>query len=554
MKHAAIGANSPEAQEAIRRWDELKSERGWHEQTWEDLARLIRPQRGGFGASDLANRKMEKPLSSAPIMAQINFASGLYGTLTNPANKWLTFRTADPDLNKWQPMKEWLSIVSDRVLASYRPSVSPFYDAAIQLFSDISTFGNAPQYDEIDLTSRKIMDVTVSLAEVVWDIDWYGQVVEVVRCFKVTPRAAVRIFTKTGDELPQKVHELAEKGDPGKITFYQHVKRNETFERGKIGVNGKQWSSAYACEVEETLVRKSGYDEMPFYVPRWEVDSGHTIGTGPGFTALASARVLHRMDDATIRAAQFAADPTILAPDRETWPLSGRIRPGSVVYGGMSANGQKRVGRMDGAAGIGLTIEEKNQKIEEIRDAFHYMLMNLAGRTGMTATEVMAIQEEKLRLMAPHSGRIQHEYLSPKNSRRFSMLWRAGQLPPPPQGVPRNTALEIEYTSAAALAQKSAEGAAVMRLAEDIGVLAAFDPTAKYRLDGSAAADVMQEARGAPAHVLRSAEEAAQLAKAEQEAARQTQQMQMMQQGGMAIRDMAQAGASLAGAQGGGQQ
>ena len=66
-----------------------------------------------------ADRQLEKPLSSAPILAQSNFSAGLYGTLTNPANKWFGFRTNDPDLNNSQPAKLWMDAVTDRVLKLY---------------------------------------------------------------------------------------------------------------------------------------------------------------------------------------------------------------------------------------------------------------------------------------------------------------------------------------------------------------------------------------------------------------------------------------------------
>ena len=61
----------PRAEEAARRWDELKALRAPHEPDWEDLARLIRPQRGGFTSANPAQARTDKPLSSAPIIAAI---------------------------------------------------------------------------------------------------------------------------------------------------------------------------------------------------------------------------------------------------------------------------------------------------------------------------------------------------------------------------------------------------------------------------------------------------------------------------------------------------
>lgn len=542
MMQSAIGTQSEAARLAQQRWDELKSDRSRHERMWEDIARLIRPQRGGFGLDNPANRDLITPLSSAPIHAHANFAAGLYGTLTNPANRWFGFRTDDDDVNAWHPMRLWLDTVSSRVLASFLPAVSTFYTAATQAFSDLAAFGNGAQYDEVVTEEKKILDVTLSLAEVVFDIDGFGRVCEAVRKFQLKPAAAARMFK--ADTLPARVIDLAQKGSNELITFYHHVLLNDGYWPGKIGVRGKKWASRYACEIDCTLVRERGYDDMPFYAPRWEVDSGQTYGIGPGFVALASARAHNRMDEATIRAAQRAADPTILAPDRQDFPLNGRIRPGAVVYGAVDPQGRAMVRPLDTVGGINLTLQEKQAKLEEIRDAFHYTMLQLAGRTGMTATEVMAITEERQRLWAPHQGRVQEEYLQPKIARRFALLWKAGQLPAPPEGLPQGVALNITYESAAAAAQKSVEGNAAIRILQDLLPLAQIKPRLTDRIDEDGLFEVLVEARGAPARMVRSREAADEIAAARQQQEQMAMTLQAAQAGAGALKDLGAAAAS----------
>lgn len=538
-----INARHPAFAEAERRWSDLKTERATHEQDWEAIARLIRPQRGGFSLDDPASRTMEKPLSSAPIMASSNFSAGLYGTLTNPANVWFGLKTSDPDLNAWQPARLWLDTVRDRLLASFAPAVSPFYSATIQAFSDLTAFGNGAQYDELVTEEKKILDVTLSLAEVCYDIDGFGRVSEVVRRFHLKPAAAMKMFQGRG-ELPPKIAELAEKGDQTRIVFYHHVLRNDGWRQGMLGLRGKAWASRYTCEIDGALVREAGYAEMPFFAPRWEVDTGQVYGTGPGFIALASARAHQRMDEATLRAAQRAADPTILAPDRGDWPLNGRIRPGSVIYGAIDTRGNPMLRPLDLTGSTGLTMEEKRAKMEEIKDAFHYTLMSLQGRTGMTATEVMAITEERQRLYAPHMGRVQEEFLAPKIARRFGLLWRAGQLPAPPPDM-QGVDLQVDYQSAAAAAQKSAEGVRAMQIIADVAPLAQLDPRYLDRIDPDGLLEVLMDARGAPAKMFRSREDADALAAARAEQQQQMQAMQMAQAGAGAAKDAASAAAMM---------
>ena len=538
MKASRIGL--PHDEEAIlarTRWDELKTDRTADESDWEAIARFIRPQRRGFVGSDPSLRRAEKPLSSAPIMAAINFSSGLYGTLTNPANRWMRL-TMGGGAGDSPEMRRWLDVVTDRILASFRPAVSPFYSSVNQLFADITSFGNAAQYDELREQKRRIVDVTLSLAEIVFEVDADGEVVEVVRRFELRPEQAIGLFGAEG--LPTKILEQAQKKVRDRTVYYHHVKLNLDLKTGRLGADGKRWLSIYACEIEDTLVRRAGYDEMPFMAPRWEVESGQTYGTGPGFVALASARLHHRMEEANLRAGQKAADPTLLAPDRDAMPLNGRIVPGRVIYGGVDMRGNALVRPLDNLGNTGLTLEMQERKVAEIRDVFHWTLMNLAGRTGMTATEVLQIQEEKMRLMAPHLGRVQEEYLAPKIRRRFALLWRAGQLPPPPEGS-GGLPLEVEYTSAAAMAQKSADGANVTRLLADLAPLAQLKPRTMERINEDDLVEVLAEARGTPSRVLLSREEADQRSQARAEQEQAAQAMQMAQAGAGAARDAAQA-------------
>lgn len=549
MKPQIIRKEHPAARAAIARWGELKTTRSRCEGDWNEIARLIRPQRGGFGLDSPSMRSFEKPLGSEPVIAHSNFAAGIYAGITNPASSWFGLQTPDDDLNKWPPMAQWLDRVMRIVRRSFSPSLSSFYPASYQAYADLAAFGNAAGYDEIDREQRKFVDVTLSLAEVVVDIDFHGRVAEIVRKFELSPRTAVRHYG--ADVLPERLVELAGKPDEsGKVTFYQHVTRNDDFVPGRLGHKGKRWLSLHACEIDSTLVRVQGYDEMPFYYPRWDVDSGMTYGTGPGFVALASARVHHRMEDATIRAAQNAADPTKLAPDRNVIPLNGEFRPGQVIYGAVDVRGNPLVRSMDVAPQIGLTVEEKRAKVEAVKEAFYYAVMSLTGRTGLSDQENRIIEEARLRNWAPHADRVMEEMPARKVERRFKMLWRAGQIPPPPEEAGGNP-LQVQYQSAAAQALRASETQAMRAFLADIAPLAEVKPRLLDRLNEDELIEALHDASPAlPAAILHSREDADRMAQDRQQAQQAQQAMQMAQAGGGVVKDLA---AAAGAAQGGGQ-
>lgn len=530
---------------ADRRWTELKTNRAQHERMWLDLARVFRPYLGGFGLSDPGGRMIELPTSSAPIYAADSFAATLYGTMTNPANRWFGFQTNDDDVNADPVAKGWLDEVTSRVLASFGPAVSPYYSTAMQVFGSLAVLGNAAEYDELVPEDQRIMDVSVSLGEIVVDIDAHGQVVEIVRRFMLTAAAALRLFR---NRLPPKLVDMAQKGGTEKYAFYHHVIPNDQWWPGarRLGPRGKAWLSRYTCEEGRSLLREAGYDEMPFHFARWHVDTGQTYGLGPGFIALSSAKMHGRMDDAVVRRAQFAADPTLLAPDRDVMPLSGQIRPGKVVYGGLDMQGRRMIAPLELSGATGLTLQDREAKLAEVKDALHFTLTQLVGRTGMTATEVATLNEERTRLWAPHQGRVQIEYLAAKIARRFSMLWRAGQFPPPPpqmEGLP----LEAKYESAAEAAQRSSEGTAVMRLIEDLTPMIPIKPRIADRLDDDGLVETLFAARGAPGRVLRSREAADALQAQRQKMEEAAMAMQALQAGAGAAKDLAGAEAAMAG-------
>lgn len=532
-----IGVQSPLAMLAITRWGELKTERARHEADWQLIAQLFRPLRKGMGMDDPANAlRAIRPLSSDQIKALQNFAAGLYGTLTNPTQRWFGFTVPDRDLADWQANRAWLDTVTERVLASFASGT--FYDASLQVYSDLAAFGNAPTYDEV-IPGRGIIDVALNLAEVCADIDAHGQVVEVVRRYHLTAEQAVARFG--AQAVPPKMLDMAEKGRRDRLAFYHHVMPNEAWRPGALGPKGKRWVSRHVTEVEHAMLAQGGYDEMPFYMPRWDVGAGEVYGIGLAGDALPAAQALARMDDATLRAAQMAADPPILAPDRGAFTYNGHIRPGAVVYEGVNMQGNPMLRPLDVSGNIGLTLQDRQAKAEEIRNAFHYQLMSLSGRSGISTLEVATINEERLRLWAPYMGRVQGEYLARKVQRRFSLLWRAGQLPPPPPDL-EGQELTVTYESAAAQAQRAAEGNAILRVVQDIAPLIQMEPRFMDRLNPDTMLEVLAETRGAPARVLRSREEADALAQARAEAQQAAAMMQAGQAGAGMMKDLAQAG------------
>lgn len=550
MISVSLGERHPAAKATIARWSELRTDRARFEADWEDIGWLIQPTSGGFGLSDAQERDRKKALSSEPIMAAASMKAGIYSALTNPATEWSRLEPMDPDLASWGPMADWIDLANRRVMASFRPDVSSFYSSSLQMYGNIVSFGTGIGYDQLDPTERRFLDVSLNLAECCVTVDGHGRVTELVRMWRMTPANAVRFFGKAAENLPGKVRELAEKGKNDRIAFYWHVGRNDDFRKGAIGPRGKRWFSRWICEEAETLVRDGGFDEMPFYAPRWDVLTGDCYGIGAGHYALPASRVLQNLEATSMRGKQMAVDQPLLAPSKDDWPLNGRVRPGSVIYGGMNIRGQPMVQPLQTGQGLQLSDAERLAKKEEIAKCFHYALMPLMGRTGLNPEEVRIIEEANLRAWAPNADRIMEEYAAQKVMRRFRMLVKAGQIPPAPEGTPKDAEMAVSYTSAATMAQRARVAGQVRGYVADAAGIAQLSPDHARRVAARLDPDELLEALhhaspGLPARLLRGREEADVAAEQAAQAEQAMAAMQTLQAGGAAARDFGQAAQSM---------
>ena len=251
------------------------------------------------------------------------------------------------------------------------------------------------------------------------------------------------------------------------------------------------------------LLSTGGYHEFPYQVPRWSTASRGLYGDSPAMMALPDVKMLNAMSKTTIIAAQKAVDPPLLAID-ELAVRGLRTHPGGIIYGGLDENGRRRYEPLSSGGNVGLGLELEEQRRETVRQAFYFSLLLMVQQPNQTATEVLARQEEKLRLMGPHLGRIQAEFLDPLIRRQFGIMRRANLLPPTPRQL-QGSGIRVEYVSPLARAQRAGEGAAIVRALESLAPIGAIKPEIYDNIDADAAARALVQSFGAPNVLLRTA-------------------------------------------------
>jgi hypothetical protein len=259
--------------------------------------------------------------------------------------------------------------------------------------------------------------------------------------------------------------------------------------------------------------------------PRFVKDSVSTYGRSPAMTALPDVKMLNKMSETTIKAAQKQIDPPLMVPD-DGFMMPVRTTPGALNF--YRAGTRDRMEPLNIGANNPLGLNMEEQRRNAIRQAFYVDQLLLGQGPTMTATEVLQRNEEKMRLLGPVLGRLQAELLQPLISRSFALLLRNGLLPPAPEEL-QGQDIDIEYVSPLAKAQKLTDLQAMLRGFEILLQVSQVAPVTDY-LDGDAMVQYLVETAGLPARVIRSASEVEQVRReqADQAAVQQQMQQEMM--------------------------
>lgn len=499
-----------------RRYQDLSNSRTNWEKHWQELADYMLPRKADITKKRTqGDKRTDLIFDGTAIHAVELLASSLHGMLTSPSTPWFSMRYRNPGLQRNDAANEWLEICLDQMYQHFNRS--NFQQEVHELYYDLVVFGTAAIYvdgdkDGLRFAARHIAEICISE-------DAEGRVDTVYRKFKMTARAMAQRFGV--DALPTAVVKDAD-NEPYKEHEIIHAIYPRPEAKGRAAKN-KPVASVYYHKATKHLLSESGFDEFPFMVPRFVKDSVSTYGRSPSMTALPDVKMLNKMSETTIRAAQKQVDPPLMAPD-DGFMLPIRTTPGSLNFYRAGTRDRLEPLQIGANNPLGLNMEE--QRRNAIRQAFYVDQLLLSQGQAMTATEVLQRNEEKMRLLGPVLGRLQSELLQPLISRSFALLLRAGLLPPAPEEL-QGQDIDIEYVSPLAKAQKLTDLQSMLRGFEVMMQVAEIAPVMDY-LDTDRLVQYLVEVTGIPARVIRSDDEVKKIRR--QQAQAQAQQAQMQQQ------------------------
>lgn len=507
----------------LKRFHSLETQRQTWESHWQEVADYVVPRKADVTKNrSPGDKRSELVFDGTAILAAELLSASLHGMLTNSSTSWFSLRYTDADLNGDDEAMEWLQGVEDVMYQAFNRS--NFQEQISELYHDLVTFGTAVMFIDED-EEQQIRFSTRHIKECYVSEDDKGRVDTVYRKFKMPGGAALKRF---GDaSFNSKILKKAENNPYDQVTLVHAVFPRSDRDVTKITAENKPFASVYIEPDEKVVISESGFDEFPYCCPRFS-KSSFEIGYGrsPSMTALADIKMLNRMSEVTIRAAQKQVDPPLLVPD------DGFMLPVRTVPGGLNfyrSGTRDRIEPLNIGANNPLGLNMEEQRRQAIRAAFYVDQLILSQGPQMTATEVIQRTEEKMRLLGPLTGRLSQELLQPLITRTYNILARQKAFLPAPDMM-QNMNLDIEYVSPLAKAQRQGDIQSMTRLLELMTPLSQLDPGIMDYVDSDGISKHLIKILGVPATAVRGEREVALIrARRQQQEAAMMQQQELMQ-------------------------
>jgi hypothetical protein len=506
---------------------QLKQERLPWEPGWLEAQEYVAPQRGrglrSSSSTEVNNgyKDTSRRLSGVASRALGVLASGMQSGLTSKARQWFLLGHPDPDLNRYQPVREWYGVVQEVLEGLFRRS--NIYTAFLHTYNEMAAFGQGAlamlSHPEKTLYCRPHTVGTYYMS-----CDARGEIDTFYHTEYLTAPHLVETYGE--ENLPDAIissYKTGRYNDRFEVVhgFLRHPERYD-IELGEMHEVASVHFLASAHN-DDRFLRQSGYRTWPIMTPRWDVIDQDVYGWSPTRDVIDDVKMLMAMErDAMKGTAKAANPPWRIPPEMDRRGLD--TRPGALNV--VSTMAEHAVAplftQMPNLQQLQYKIDAVKQ---DIKDGYYnslFLALLSQDNPQMTAREVAERHEEKLLMLGPVLERIHLELLDPAIDRAFAIAWEAGLIPPPPQEL-EGEPTQVEYVSILSQAQKAVGVGRIEQSVSFLGSVSQIYPEARHLLDVERTIREYSNMIGAPAVIFRNSEEYSKAVSAEQ------QQQQMAQ-------------------------
>lgn len=529
---------------------------------WRECGDLVSPYRQRYMTQDRnrGDRRNKNIINSSASMALRTLKAGMMSGITSPARPWFRLTTNDPDMAEFGRVKEWLDIVSRRMINVFLKS--NFYGCLPNVYGDMGTFANAAMSLEEDF-ENVLFCQTFPIGSYRFFLDEFNRPRGFQRDFSLTVRQLLRKFGKIENgkisdwsNFSSHVKNLYDNGNLEAWIDVSHtIYPNEGYKPESGLAKDKLFSSCYVelgtgsmsnkgyDSGEETYLRESGYDYFPMIIPRWETVGEDVYGTDcPAITSVSDIKMLQQTEKLALQGFEKTIRPAMLAPTSLKKAKVSSI-PGDVTW--VPDEDTAKVFRQ--LMPIDFRMDLSDAKAREIENrisrAFYedlFLMLAQSDRREITAREIDERKEEKLLALGQVLGQFNQDGSDPSIDIAFTLMGRQGMIPPPPEEL-QGQPLKVEYMSILSQAQKLIGAANIERFMGNLQALLPVAPEIAYKVNTHQLVDVYGDILSVPAGVIRPDDEAEGLQQQAQQAAAAQQKAASMRDVSGSVRDLASA-------------
>lgn len=560
--YTASASDKAIREECLKLWLQLEAE---YVPTWLpthlDIIDYEQPNRGNFWPAETnrGTRKDAQIINDAAQDASGKLTSAMDTGITSEAREWFIVSVEDQREAEDYGVREYCHAFQSALYAAI--SKFGFYAPNRNVLEDVVGPAIGLMLIEEDKkTGGRCTHVPIGQYRVA--ADSRGEVNVVARRFLYTAEQMVAEFGE--DHCSPAIRGAIAKGmgQTTKATVLHVIRERAVRDPDKIDARNMPWSSiwleigmGYSTGTSSGLgqitdplgpvgvLRESGYNECPFYVPRWNQIGQNAYGTGsPGWKKLGDAKQLQSVEFGEANLLAELMDPAYNVP--------AGLKNASSLPGAKNYLPDNAKVMMTPTREIPTSAPEAYEKIvarleQRINRGFYgdilFLLSADQRAEPKTAEEIRGIKEERLLQLGGVFSRIAPE-LRKALKRMAALAHRAGMLPPPPPKLlQRGLKLKIDFVNPLVTAQKAIAVTAIGQVIS-IGTAAA---TAKKEgfdnLDARKTMNIVADALGISPDCLFSDEEMAKHDQAQADAANSQQQAAALPEAAGAMKDLSAA-------------
>lgn len=525
-----------DAKTAIRKSDFLLTERSGFDSQAREIRTYIAPIAAAIGVTETPGAKRrDEILDNSSEGVSETLAATIVGELANPAEFWFLVETEKERLMRDRDVAFWCADAQEkayRIFRNPKSGWSVMLDKWVQELVDFG-LGTAPI---IDQPGRGIRFRHIPIGETCLEQDADGVLNGHHRRFRLT---AGQAFAEWGGKAGDKVIKAAMDDKGGEHQEFEFLRAVTPMREPDSA--GRAFYSIWVNLAETHVIGERAFFEFPFMAARWKTSGNEAYARGPGHRALADVKMLQRSMKTTIRAAERAMAPPLLAPDDGIiGPISMGDNAITTFRSDLMHARQQPVIPMNTGSRPDIA-EEFNAGIRErVKQAYYGHLLGLPRDPRLLQDQFLELAEERARVMGPILDRIYQQAFGPMIDRVLMILARAGVLLPLPAAM-ENESVKATFKSPFAQAKQVSEARAISRYFNANNALFTLAPEAMDTVDTDEMARLSGEGLGVPRSGFRDPKIVEAMRKQRAAEARARTEMELVAQGAGAAQSVAQA-------------